>query len=114
MTLPTPYTVTHEIYAAGELDAHNNATDSWGAGVSVAVHGWAPASADTEPADPGRSAVVRDLDLYAPAGTTSAPRDRWMVDGNLYESVGHEEDFTHGPFRNWSAGVRVNLLRVEG
>lgn len=111
--IPTPCTVTREVYTPGAADAHNNATDAWATAVPVAVHGWAPASADKEPFESGRSPVVRDLDLYAPAGTVSAPRDRWTVDGVPYESVGHHEDYTHGPF-GWAAGVHINLLRVEG
>lgn len=111
--IPTPYTVTREVYTPGAADAHNNVTDAWAAAIPVLVHGWAPASADKEPFESGRSPVVRDLDLYAPSGTVSAPRDRWTVDGTPYESVGHEDDYTHGPF-GWAAGVRINLLRVEG
>lgn len=113
MTYPTPHAVTRAPFAPGATDAHGNAIDAWATAVAVAVHGWAPASADKEPFEAGRNPVVRDLDLYAPTGTVSAPRDRWTVDGTLYESVGHEEDFTHGPF-GWVAGVRINLLRVEG
>lgn len=113
MSYPTPYTVTRASFTPGTTDAHGNATDTWATAASVAVHGWAPASADKEPFESGRSPVVRDLDLYAPSGTVSAPRDRWTVDGTPYESVGHEEDYTHGPF-GWAAGVRINLLRVEG
>ena len=111
--IPTPYTVTRAVYTPGAADAHNNVTDAWADAIPVLVHGWAPGSGDKEPAEPGRTAVVRDLDLYAPAGTVSAPRDRWTVDGTPYESVGHEEDYTHSPF-GWDAGVRVNLIRVEG
>lgn len=111
--LPTPYTVTRAPYQPGAVDAHGNVADTWGAPVSVQVHGWAPPKADAEPGDPARSAVVRDLDLYAPPGTTGAPRDRWTVDGVVYEQVGHVEDYTRGPWQ-WAAGVRINLKRVEG
>ena len=112
-TIPAPYTVTRAPFLPGATDAHGNPVDSWGTPVSVAVHAWAPPSADTEPGDPGRSAVVRDLDLYAPAGTTGKDRDRWVVDGVTYEQVGYPEDYTKGPWQ-WAAGVRINLQRVEG
>ena len=112
-TLPTPYTVTRAAFTPGATDAHGNPVDSWDTPVTVAVHGWVPPSADTDPGDPARSAVVRDLDLYAPAGTTGGPRDHWVVDGVTYEQVGHPEDYTKGPWQ-WAAGVRVNLKRVEG
>lgn len=113
MSLPTPYVVKRAAFVAGATDAHGNPRESWAAPVDVAVHGWAPPAADKEPSDPGRSAVIRDLDLYAPAGTTGGSRDRWMVDGVLYEAVGYPEDYTKGPWQ-WAAGVRINLKRVEG
>lgn len=113
VTLPTPYTVTRAAFTPGATDAHGNPVDSWSVPVTVAVHAWAPPSADTDPGDPARSAVVRDLDLYAPAGTTGSPRDLWVVDGVPYTQVGHVEDYTKGPWQ-WVAGVRVNLKRVEG
>lgn len=113
MSIPTPHTVSRAAYLPGETDAHGNAVDTWATAVAVSVHGWAPASQDEEPPEAGRSAVVRDMDLYAPSGTVSAPRDRWTVGGVLYESVGHHEDYTKGPW-GWEAGVKVNLIRVEG
>lgn len=113
MSLPTPYTVTREPFQPGTTDAHNNPVDAWGAPVTVEVHGWAPPSQDKEPGDDNRSAVERDLDVYAPAGTAGAPRDRWTVDGVQYRQVGHVEDYTKGPWQ-WAAGARINLVRVEG
>lgn len=111
--LPTPYTVQHLPLVADGVDAHGNEVDTWGDPVDVRVHGWGPPSADTEPFEAGRHAVIRDLDLYAPAGTTAGPRDRWVVDGVVYDQVGHVEDYTRGPWQ-WAAGVRVNLKRAEG
>jgi hypothetical protein len=113
MSLPTPYVVQRLAYVAGAVDAHGNDIDSWADPVDVAVHGWVPPAADEEPAEAGRSPVLRDLDAYAPAGTVVAPKDRMTVDGVLYDVVGHVEDFTHGPWQ-WAAGVRINLKRVEG
>lgn len=111
--LPAPYTVTRAAHAPGATGAHGNPVDTWRAPAAVPVHGWAPPSADTEPAEAGRAAVVRDLDLYAPAGTTGGPRDLWVVDGVPYTQVGHPEDYAKGPWQ-WAAGLRINLRRVEG
>lgn len=113
MTFPTPYTVQRLPFTAGGTDAHGNPVDGWGAPVDVAVHGWAPPSADTEPERANRDLVESDLDLYAPAGTVSRPHDRWVVDGETFEAVGHVQDFTKGPWQ-WAAGVRIKLNRVEG
>lgn len=113
MSLPAPYTVLRAPFAPGTRDAHGNDVDTWGAPVAVAVHAWAAPAADTLPGDDNRDSVIRDLDLYAPAGTVGAPRDRWTVNGTVYEQVGHVEDYTHGPWQ-WAAGVRINLKRVEG
>lgn len=113
MSYPTPYTVQHEAYVAGATDTHGNEVPTWAAPVDVAVHGWAPARADTEPFEIGRDAVVRDVDLYAPPGTVVAPRDRMTLAGVLFDVVGHEQDFTRGPF-GFTAGVRIALKRAEG
>lgn len=107
------YTVTRSARVEGTADAHGNATVSWSTPTSVGVFGWAPPSADREPFEANRSLVVRDLDLYAPAGTGGVPGDRWVVDGVGFVQVGHPEDFTRGPW-GWAAGVRINLKRAEG
>jgi hypothetical protein len=112
--LPTPYVIQRLRFVPGPLDRYRNATGTWDDPVDVTVHGWAPASADQVNGDKGRSAVVRDVDLFAPAGTVFAPRDRVVLNGVTYEVVGHPEDFTTGPFRWRGAGLRINLKRVEG
>lgn len=108
-----PYVVQREAYSSDAEDAHGNPVDSYAPPVDVLVHGWAPPSGNTEPFEAGRNAVLRDLDMYAPAGTGGAPRDRWIVRGVTYEQVGHPEDYTTGPWQ-WAAGVRINLKRSEG
>lgn len=113
VAIPTPFTVKRSAFTAGATDSYGNPVESWVTATDVAVHGWAPPSADVEPFEQGRNAVVRDLDLYAPAGTVGGPRDRWTVAGTVFEQVGHVEDFSHGPF-GFSGGVRINLKRVEG
>lgn len=113
MSLPTPYTLAREPYAPGGKNAHGNPRDEWLPVVDLLVHGWAPPSADGTPVESGRSPIVRDLDLYAPAGTVAAPKDRITVLGVPYLVVGYPGDFTHGPWQ-WKAGVRIHLKRVEG
>lgn len=108
---PTPYTVDVLPFVAGAEDSHGNATDTWGAAVTQAVHGWSGPS--DEPGERGRDAVTWDLKLYAPPGFVVGPRDRVIVLGKTYEVEGDVEDFTHGPFR-FAAGLRVSLRRVEG
>lgn len=113
MRLPTPYVIEHLAHVPGGLDAHGNPVSAWAEPVPLPVHGWSPPSQDTEPGQANRDLVVRDLDVYAPAGTAVGPHDRVRVEGVLYEVVGHPEDYTRGPWQ-WAAGVRLNLLRVEG
>lgn len=113
MTLPTPYTVARLPFFEGEPDPYGDTRETWGSPQDVDIHGWAPPSPDSAPFEQSRGAIVRDLDLYAPTGTESAPRDHWLIEGTLYEQVGHAEDFTHGPF-GFNAGLRINLKRVEG
>lgn len=112
--IPARHTVTRAAYQAGTLDAHGNQTDSWAAATDVKVYGWAPASADREIPEQGRDGIQRDVDLYAPAGTTSTPRDRWTLNGLTFEAVGHPEDFTNGPWQVGHAGLRISLIRIEG
>lgn len=112
MNLPALYTVIREPFEGGGTDPHGTPVETWGPPQDVVVHGWAPPSGD-DPSAPGRTDVVRDLDLYCPPGAVGAPRDKWIVDGAVYSQVGWPDDFTHGPW-GWAAGVRINLLRVEG
>lgn len=111
---PTPFTVTRHVFTPSTTGGYDGVGTWKTTGVSVKVHGWGPpTSAGTSPFEQQRSPVIRDLDLYAPPGTPGKPEDRWVVDGDTYKQVGHVEDFTHGPF-GFQAGVRINLLRVEG
>lgn len=112
MSLPTPYTVIWEPYEPAK-DSHGDDVAAWGDPVDVAVHGWAPPGADKEPFEVGRRPVERDLEVYAPAGTSGAPMDRWTVAGTVYLQKGYPEDYSTGP---WSVrfGVVINLERVEG
>lgn len=113
MTFPTPYTIQHEAYLPDAEDAHGNPVSGYAPPVDLLVHGWAPPSGNTEPFEAGRNAVLRDLDVYAPAGTVVAPQDRLVIASVPYEVVGYVEDFTTGPWQ-WAAGVRISAKRSEG
>jgi hypothetical protein len=109
---PTPHTVGVMRYLTGAEDEYGNDVESWADPEPVRVHGWGPAG--TEEDNEGRTRVVADLQLMAPAGFTVDPQDRVEVDGVVYEVEGKVEDYTHGPFGFAGAGVRVNLNRVTG
>lgn len=108
---PSPYSVDLLVRTTGPEDAHGNATTTYAEPQRVQVIGWAPATADQQPADDTRQAVVRDLDLYAES-FSGRPLDRVLVGGVLYEQVGHPEDWRFGPF-GFTPGVVVHLKRVE-
>lgn len=110
--VPTPYTVQRLPWSAGPEDDRGNTTDTWGTPVNVLVHGWSPPAEDLENTSRADT-VIHDLDLYAPAGTTANPQDRFVVDGMTYDVVGYVQDYTHGPWE-WAAGVRINLKHMEG
>lgn len=125
MLFPTPYTVQWCAFVAGAEDSYGNPVDAWADPVDVKVHGWAPPSADGVAIEQGRAPIERDKDLYVPPGTASGPRDHWILPGEpatdcpthpdvaCFEQVGYADDFTKGPF-GYTAGLRINLLRVVG
>lgn len=98
-------------FTPGE-DDHGAPIDAWGPAVGVAVYGWAPASM-AQPIEGNRRPVEVDIEVYAPPGTVTRPRDVWLLPEGHLEQVGHPEDYGNGPW--WSdAGVRIQLRRVEG
>lgn len=107
-----PWTVGHRVFTPGVEDAHGNPVKAWADPVDRGVYAWAPAGTG-EPFEPNRDVVTWDVDLYAPAGFTCDPRDRFVLDGQLCEVEGRVQDFGHGPF-GWAPGVRVRLRYVEG
>ena len=111
--VPARLTVELARFEPSGQDPYGNPIPQWAPPVTVLVYGWAPASADTEPFEAGRAEVDRHMDLLVPPGVACGPRDRWTVAGQVWEQVGHPEDFTNGPF-GFAPGVRVDLRRVEG
>lgn len=88
-------------------------TELWDGPVPVPVFGWAPA-ASTEPHEASRDALVREVDLLLPPGTTCHHRDRWLLDDDApWEQEGTPAWFTTGPF-GFHPGGQVRLRRVEG
>lgn len=109
---PTPWSVTLHARSLGAKDSHGNPRETWAdPGVAEPAYGWCPPSADSQPFETNRTAVVCDLDVYMPI-SAAVPKDRMTVDGVVYEVIGYPEDFNHGPF-GFAPGVRVNLKRVK-
>lgn len=113
MKFPTPYTVQREPFTPGATNSLGDPVDAWGDPLDVLVHGWGPPNPDEMPPAEARDLVVRDMDLYVPPGTEGEPRDRWTLDGVVYDQVGHVQDYGRGPF-GWDAGCRIRLVRAEG
>lgn len=111
---PTPWTIGLRVHSTGAANSWGDPVPSWAEPVDRAVYGWAPAST-AEGHDAGRSAVELDLDVFGPTETLGdiQPRDRLVIDGNLYEVEGRVENFDRGPF-GFAPGVRVGVKRVEG
>lgn len=123
-SIPTPYAVQRFPFQPGATNDYGNPVDGWADPVGVLVHGWAPPSADEVPFEQGRSAVVRDLDLYAPRIVECGPKDHWVIPGAAsglcsehdlpcFAQEGWAQDYSTGPFV-FDAGLRVQLKRVEG
>lgn len=110
---PTPYTVQTSEFTKSGTDSHGNPVETWADPIEQRVYGWA-APNSVQPKYLGQERTLVDVELYTPAGFTAGPRDRiTLPDGKTFEAIGYPEDYTHGPF-NWSPGLVVNLLRVEG
>lgn len=110
---PAPFTVQTMEFQKTGMDSHGNPVQSWDNPQPQRVFGWAVANS-AQPKYVGADRTIVDVELYVPPGFTAGPRDRITVPpGWLFEVVGYPEDYNHGPF-NWSPGLVVNLVRVEG
>lgn len=63
----------------------------------------------SEPVEEGRTPVLDEADVYAPAGTVVLPTDRAMIRGDLWAVQGEPEDWSGGP-----GGVVFHVKRVTG
>ena len=115
-------TVTHHRWSAEVDDNGDPERDDMGAIVeswepyTVAVFGWQPwSSGDQEPGEGGRNPLITGITLLIPPSLTPhvCGRDRFTVDGRLFEVVGATADYSTGPF-GWAPGGAVNLRRVDG
>ncbi|MFI5783498.1 hypothetical protein [Nocardia sp. NPDC051570] len=112
--------IGHHRHHAGALDAHGNPVEVFEPalaepGAPAWVYGWAPV-ASTEPALPGHTRVVTEVDLYAAPGFTPGPRDLIDLPAGLagrFEIIGETADYSHGPF-DWAPGSVIRLKKVDG
>lgn len=109
MTIPTPHTIGHMVWAAGATDAHGNPVDQWAAAVDVEVFAVAPRTTG----EPGGTQVVEGLSVLAPAGFTADPRDRFVWKNQVYELIGEVSDWGSGPF-GFTPGCSFDIKRVDG
>lgn len=105
---PTPYSVTHTPYDGTAQDDWGNSVPAFGDPVTRLVYGWAPHL--TEMRDSVSTVEEADTDLYMPPTTVNL-KDRFTVDGALYEVVG-VQDWNHG-FHGWTPGIVAELCRVD-
>lgn len=101
-----------EPYTPG-VDSHNRAVDAWGEPVTVAVFGWGPSSSSQDISG-NREPITSVLEVYAPAGTATYPKDRWTLQGSIWLQDGEPLDYTNGPFGSRVAGVVVRVQKVRG
>lgn len=95
---PLPFTSLHLAYTPGEVDGHGNTLPGWAEEVSVASIWW-PLNT-SEPAGPptGSDRVVAELALVVDIGVVVDHRDRFIVQGQVFEVTGLPKEYDHGPF----------------
>lgn len=101
-------------YAGASKDAHGNATTTYGDPFDWEVHGLAP-GAMGEPGVLNRDASEVEWTVFA-AKSSKVPteRDLVVVDGQDFAVEGRPKDWTRGPWQHPTAGVVVELRRLEG
>jgi hypothetical protein len=113
VTLPTPYALPVREPVDGAPDDFGNVTRTW-AERSWAVHFVSP-GAMAEPGHPNRDASTIVYSVAGPkAGAPSSEHAEIKVDGEWFPVDGRPKDWTRGPWSHPSAGVVVELKRVEG
>lgn len=109
---PLLFTAQVRKFQPGATDVHGNPEESWAPATEHKVFGWS-APTSTEPKLAGHDRVTVDVELLAPEGFPSGPRDLVILNGTEFEAVGYPEDFNNGPF-GFRPGLVVNLRRIEG
>lgn len=110
MTFPTPHTVSHSVFNGTGVDELGNDVESWAEPVDVRVIGWHASLVETVEGHTSR--VVSDIDLLTPPGLAVSVRDKFTLDGDLFEVV-EFQDCTKG-FHGWQPGNVVKLRKVTG
>lgn len=112
---PFPYgeTVTR-LRATVTTDSTNSTQYDWTSPAHLDIPGCAfdPGSS-SEPLETGRTAVITQPTVYAPAGSDVLPADRMVVRGVTYEVDGRPASWV-SPFSGWAPGMTVVLRDVEG
>ncbi len=108
---PLPFIAQHQSYTAGEEDGHGNITPGWLDDVAVPCVWW-PVSSE-EPASPptGSERVVAELALVVDATLLVDHRDRFTVEGQLFEVTGLPKNYDYGPW-GFAPGRQVVELRM--
>ncbi len=108
---PLPFTCLHLQYTAGEEDNHGNTTPGWLDPVDVACMWWPVSS--SEPAGPptGSERVVGELALVVDVSVPVDHRDRFTVQGQVFEVNGLAKNYNFGPF-GFTPNRKVVELRM--
>jgi hypothetical protein len=108
---PLPFTCLHLQYTAGEEDNHGNTTPGWLDPVDVACMWWPVSS--SEPAGPptGSERVVGELALVVDVSVQVDHRDRFTVQGQVFEVNGLAKNYNFGPF-GFTPNRKVVELRM--
>ena len=99
MTLtPLPFTCLHVAYEAGEEDGHGNTLPGWAEPVDVACFWWSLESSEPPGPPTGSDRVVAEVALVVDSALPVDHRDRFTVQGQLFEVTGLPKVWDHGPF----------------
>lgn len=112
---PLPFTALHGVYTADEMvkDDHGDTVTGWADAVPVPCFWWSGASMEPLGTPTGSEQVSVDLTLVVDSALEVDHRDRFTVDGHVFEVVGLPKDFDHGPF-GFSPNRRVIELKWVG
>lgn len=109
---PCTIPIGHRRFVAGGEDELGNPVESWAAPVKVLVAGWEP-PVSAEPLLAGHDRVVVDVKLYADWLFKPHPRDRVVLNGDVFEVIGYPQDPNNNPLFV-PERVTVLLKRIEG
>lgn len=111
--IPLPFTCQHEQYSAGQEDDHGNVTSGWATPVPTPCVWWTPSSAEPNSSPTGGDRISVDAVLVVDSSVQVDHRDKFTVDGRVFEVEGLPKDYDHGPF-GFAPGRRVVELKWVG